>query len=215
MRPTRVRPAFERSSKALGVATAPSRTCRRPDRAASARGSLRRRHLGVRIFVRAAPHVLGHRLVVDGPLLLADLLLADEEPAVAHHLVAIEPGLIERGLRVGHLLVDPLLGVERRLLEDLAREHDFVERALLAENLDDRLAVRDAVVNRDREVVRVLEDEVGVGHTTVASKPSGVYVDGREWFVVFGISRPAKNAALEQRRRDLAGAAEPSTICSR
>ena len=34
-----------------------------------------------------------------------------------------------------------------------------------------------------------------LGHTTVASKPSGVYADGREWLVVLTMSRPAKNAA--------------------
>ena len=33
------------------------------------------------------------------------------------------------------------------------------------------------------------------GHTTVASKASGVYALGREWFVVLTMSTPAQNAA--------------------
>jgi len=34
-----------------------------------------------------------------------------------------------------------------------------------------------------------------LGHTTVASNPSGVYADGREWLIILTMSIPAKNAA--------------------
>lgn len=34
-----------------------------------------------------------------------------------------------------------------------------------------------------------------LGHTTVASNPNGWYALGREWLIVLGTSRPAKNDA--------------------